>query len=357
MTDLWPIHSPHTPYLIATPPRRSQFRFPRRATPTGGVVFHVTAPGHGHWSTASGTASFIRSRTDPGSYHVVVDPDELVELLPPPVEAFQATDGSNRYAYAISFACDPSTFVLGGTRTERALTLGAQCWARYAVWWASQAPGRDPKTAIRWSIPSDFRNGRPGAVEHRQIQSGRYDAFGTPSGAPRGDATRIRMRLANLAIEYLDTHHPTPSEEDDDMADQATKDQLARIELGIYALTTGLIPEGVNERETVGFRTNGLDSTTPTSNLYRWAAEMVTGRRPIDPRFLDKVAEHLPDRDPVTTEDLVRHLLEPLDDDARREFAATVVRITRELVGGAREGTAVPPSGEFPPGLSGGFTE
>lgn len=88
-------------------PYKKQYRFPRRESPSGVVVVHsaentpnVSPPDSG----AEGVASYISRRRNAGSYHVVVDSDSLVYVLPPDHEAWQDGTGSNRHAYAISGA-------------------------------------------------------------------------------------------------------------------------------------------------------------------------------------------------------------------------------------------------------------
>ncbi len=96
-------------YLHAFPPKSRQFRSPRRSPLSGVVVVHTAEsntdlilPDEG----AEGVASFIARRSDPGSYHAIVDSDSTVELVDVGDEAFHVgTDRTNRHSVGVSFAC------------------------------------------------------------------------------------------------------------------------------------------------------------------------------------------------------------------------------------------------------------
>lgn len=94
-------------YLVDHPPRRSQYRHPRRAKPTGCIVLHsaenvpdLNPPDTG----AEAIAKFIVGRSDPGSYHVICDTDSAIQLVDYADEAFQDATGSNPWAIGISGA-------------------------------------------------------------------------------------------------------------------------------------------------------------------------------------------------------------------------------------------------------------
>ncbi len=117
-------------YLRANPPTVPQFRSPRRQAlaPVIGVhtaesLLDTVGPDTG----AENVARFIRTRTDPGSYHDVVDADSLVHLVDYGDEAFHmATHTLNRRTTSVSFACSTSDWarMTPGPRT-RFLTNGA----------------------------------------------------------------------------------------------------------------------------------------------------------------------------------------------------------------------------------------
>jgi hypothetical protein len=127
-----------TAYLIANPPRRSQFRVGRRAQPSGAIVVHTAEntpdllpPDDG----AETVARFIVRRTDPGSYHQLVDSDSRIELVPFGYEAFHDGTGSNPWSIGLSVA------------TTAAL------WPSKPAWWRDAAVSNLADAAVdaaRW---------------------------------------------------------------------------------------------------------------------------------------------------------------------------------------------------------------
>lgn len=127
-----------TAYLVANPPARSQFRSPRRELPSGVGVVHTAenAPDvDGSDSGAENVAAFIQRRSDPGSYHDLVDADSIVNLVPYDAEAYQDATGSNPHAYAVSAATRAAAW--GDMPPEwRDATVRnmARAAANYAAW-------------------------------------------------------------------------------------------------------------------------------------------------------------------------------------------------------------------------------
>lgn len=94
-------------FLEDFPPVRSQFRDPRRAAETGCVVVHTaenTPDFVAFDGGAEAVANFIRTRTDPGSYHELVDSDSRILMVRDTAEAFGDGTGSNPWAWHLSFA-------------------------------------------------------------------------------------------------------------------------------------------------------------------------------------------------------------------------------------------------------------
>ena len=94
-------------YLIDHPPARRQFK--ERGTTLSGVVLLHTAENlpdfHGPDAGAEGVASFIRRRSDPGSYHWLADSDSLIDLVPVRThQAYGEGTGTNPHATHISAA-------------------------------------------------------------------------------------------------------------------------------------------------------------------------------------------------------------------------------------------------------------
>lgn len=85
-------------------PVRSQFRRGRRQKLRPIVVVH-TAENPWPNSNALNVANFIRTRTDPGSYHRLVDASRIIPLVDLDNEAFQDGTGSNPWAMGLSAAC------------------------------------------------------------------------------------------------------------------------------------------------------------------------------------------------------------------------------------------------------------
>jgi len=95
-------------WLRDNPPARSQYRSPRRARPTGLIVVHTAESvldKIGPDTGAEAVARFIQGRATPGSYHVLVDSDSIIELIDFEDEAYGDGTGSNLYAMHLSAAC------------------------------------------------------------------------------------------------------------------------------------------------------------------------------------------------------------------------------------------------------------
>lgn len=125
-------------WLNDHPPKRSQFRHPRRDDPSGVIVVHTAenAPDtQGGDGGAEAVANFIRNRTDPGSYHDLVDSDTVIQLVEYGDEAFHDGTGSNPHSLSISFATRAATWPsLPAAWVEGAIELGAQRAAVQARW-------------------------------------------------------------------------------------------------------------------------------------------------------------------------------------------------------------------------------
>lgn len=93
-------------YLLDNPPRSQQFWPSRNGGLSGGVVIHTTE-GAGGDNSAENTAGFISRRSDPGSYHCIVDsePNAAVHLMPDDYTAFGvAASGYNSRCWMIAIA-------------------------------------------------------------------------------------------------------------------------------------------------------------------------------------------------------------------------------------------------------------
>lgn len=93
-------------YLLDNPPASRQYYPSRPSGLSGGVVIHTTE-GSGGFTSAENTAAFISRRTDPGSYHCIVDSEAnaAVHLLPDDHVAFGvAASGYNSRCWMIAIA-------------------------------------------------------------------------------------------------------------------------------------------------------------------------------------------------------------------------------------------------------------
>ena len=127
-----------TPYLEAHPPRRRQYRAPRREDLSGVVVVHTTESvldSVGPDTGAERVAEWITRRTTPGSYHDIVDADSAVYLVAYDNEAFHvATHRLNRSAIGLAFACRTTDWDrMSPARRDAFLTSGAAAAARAAA--------------------------------------------------------------------------------------------------------------------------------------------------------------------------------------------------------------------------------
>lgn len=188
-------------YLVDQPLVRSQYRQPRRAQPTGAVGVHTAESimdDVGPDTGAENVASYITRRTDPGSYHTIVDSDSAVRLVPDDAEAFSiAVDGLNRSTWNISFACATTDLHPDEAWTRSAFRIAA---AEIAAYW--RRTGIDPTAAIRWLTRSEVLSGRAGLFHHGTVQpASRHDAF---------TRNPHRARLEALLCAEIAAHHRQP---------------------------------------------------------------------------------------------------------------------------------------------------
>ncbi len=137
-------------YLLDNTPVRAQFRPGRRAIPSGLTVIHtaesvmdIVSPDTG----AESVARFIQGRSEPGSYHDLVDSDSDIHLVRYDDEAYQDGTGSNSFALSISFACRTDDWDrMPAIRRTRFLAQGAAAFARQQAWLRSKGY---PTTPLR----------------------------------------------------------------------------------------------------------------------------------------------------------------------------------------------------------------
>lgn len=158
-------------YLIDNPPASQQFWPSRNNAMTGGVVVHTTE-GVGGDDSAENTSGFISRRSDPGSYHVIVDWNSTVNLMPDDHTAFGVgASGYNSRCWNIALACKGSELSCDDWMTNVMLDRAGQAIVEF---W--QRNGFDPVASNDW-IGTDVLN-RPGLCQHGEAQPwDRSDAF------------------------------------------------------------------------------------------------------------------------------------------------------------------------------------
>lgn len=96
-------------------PTTQQYGYPRRGAVLSGTCIIHTAEcaldNVGEDTSAEGTAEFIRTRSDYGSYHTLVDSDSIIEMAPYEYETWQDSE-TNPWAVGLSCACQADNWHL-----------------------------------------------------------------------------------------------------------------------------------------------------------------------------------------------------------------------------------------------------
>lgn len=217
-------------WLDSHPPVRSQFRRPRREAASGVVVVHTaesTPDFVAFDGGAEAVANFVRTRTDVGSYHDLVDSDSAVQLVAYDCEAFHDGTGSNRHSYGLSVATRADVWPLAPKAwRDGAVRQAAAAAARYARWLKDTRGIVIPARRIN-RAQSEMR--RPGFLSHAERDPARRTDPG--AGFPWDEFLRIFAQLTGQAPT------PHPVQEDPDMA--FTDAHAAKLEELHKALTTG----------------------------------------------------------------------------------------------------------------------
>lgn len=199
-----------TAYLVANPPRRSQYRRPRRAKPSGTVVLHsaenapdLRPPDDG----AENIASFIRGRSDPGSYHVICDQDSSIQLVPFEWEAFHDGTGSNPWSIGLSLALRAADWPKLTDQQQLWYMASLATAARQASdWLHAHYSVSVPTRRLTKSSPS-----QPGFCSHQD----RENWFG--SAGRRTDPWRNDEGMWHLFLTLYEDTRRTPREDQSDM--------------------------------------------------------------------------------------------------------------------------------------------
>lgn len=190
-------------FLIDNPPASTQFYPSRNGGLSGGVVVHTTE-GVGGDDSAENTAGYISRRSDPGSYHCLVDTNSTVMMMPDDYTAFGVgASGYNSTCWMIAIAARSSDLDPNSPYTQSEID---RCGAEIAAFW--QRNGIDAIAAAKW-IGEGVKTG-PGLANHGDVQPwDRSDAWATH---PQ------RARLEQLLIDAIVNHSggyavPTPNPE------------------------------------------------------------------------------------------------------------------------------------------------
>jgi len=158
-------------YLLDNPPASPQFYPSRNNGLSGGVVIHTTE-GAGGDTAAENTAGFISGRSDPGSYHMIVDTDSSVAMMPDDYVAFGvAAPGFNSKCWMIAIAARSSDLDPNSPYTQTEIDrMGAEI----AAFW--QRNGINIAEASQF-IGEGVKD-RPGLAHHGDVQpADRSDAW------------------------------------------------------------------------------------------------------------------------------------------------------------------------------------
>ena len=158
-------------YLLDNPPASRQFYPSRNNGLSGGVVIHTTE-GSGGDTAAENTAAFIARRSDAGSYHMVVDTDSSVAMMPDDYVAFGvAAPGFNSRCWMIAIAARSADLNPDDPRTQAEIDrMGAEI----AAFW--QRNGINAAEASQFI--GDSVKDRPGLAHHGDVQpADRSDAW------------------------------------------------------------------------------------------------------------------------------------------------------------------------------------
>lgn len=150
-------------YLLDNPPASQQFWPSRNNGLSGGVVIHTTE-GAGGDTAAENTAAFISRRSDAGSYHMIVDTDSSVAMMPDDYVAFGvAASGFNSTCWMIAIAAQSSALDPSSPYTQAEVDRMA---SEIVAFWNRN--GINIAEASQF-IGEDVKN-RPGLAHHGDVQ-------------------------------------------------------------------------------------------------------------------------------------------------------------------------------------------
>ncbi len=155
-------------YLEDNPPTRSQFLTGRRDPVKSVIVVHTAESGtdpSGADTKAEGVASFIRTRSTAGSYHMIGDSDSILQLIRFENEAFHDGTGSNRWSIGISLAMNAADWSSISASRSQELTATAAQMAAIAARWLNDRGLPLPAPRLLTKVQSDLTNAS-GFISH-----------------------------------------------------------------------------------------------------------------------------------------------------------------------------------------------
>jgi peptidoglycan hydrolase-like protein with peptidoglycan-binding domain len=193
-------------YLYDNPPASRQFYPNRQNGSSFGVVIHTTE-GVGGDSSAENTAGFISRRSDPGSYHCIVDTNSTVMMLPDEAVAFGVSaPGYNSRCWMIAIAAKSADLNPDDAETQKEIKrMGEEICA----YW--QRNGVDPLLSAQF-IGEEVKD-RPGLAHHGDVQPwDRSDAWSRRDTRWIFDSMLIQaIALAAGFAPIAKPQFPTPS--------------------------------------------------------------------------------------------------------------------------------------------------
>jgi len=194
-------------YLIDNPPARSQGRNPRRSPISGVIVLHTDeAPPQPGGSRH--TARFISTRSDPGSYHTIVDSTTTTRLLPISWETWGAASPTGTNYHAVHLAFRHQAHRWGDDPGYDSAAVERMCDEIAHV--MRLIHGGNAHQFVRWGARDDVLSRRPCITEHGLIQPGdRSDPW-----TLRPEVGVWRERILDGVGKRLAVSPPPPQEDD-----------------------------------------------------------------------------------------------------------------------------------------------
>lgn len=191
-------------YLLDNPPRSPQFYPSRSNAPTYAVGVHTsegpTGPG-----SARNLARFISQRSDPGSYHAIVDCDETIVMVPPDYTTFSvAASGYNSRTWHICLAGRSADLSPDDPNTQAMIARAGEA---IRVLWTLL--GIDIQSNLEW-VGSDALN-RAGLFCHGDVQPwDRSDAWSRHPDRAVLDQQLLNAIAAGAPVPPAPPVPPTP---------------------------------------------------------------------------------------------------------------------------------------------------